>query len=156
MTTNRNCIKQWFITFPQCGNVKVEEFLRHSWTSVQLEEYSGVVEKHDTDGVHIHVNIKLKYGLSKAKMLNLMRIKYPDAYKRIDIRPTRQSCAKAKEGYLSKEGGEVFSKIQDIESVKAKKKKAVFDKIKLMELQFGPNKIAYINWVVDSGILNKY
>lgn len=120
--TNRNKCKQWFITFPKCRGITVMEFLTHVWTDGQLEEYAGVMEKHEQEesvgedpwgGWHFHVNVKLKFGLSKSKMLNLMKIKYPEDYKRIQVESTRQRCVDARDGYLSKEGQEVFSKIED-------------------------------------------
>lgn len=159
--TNRNKIFQWFITFPQCGEITVTEFLKKCFTETQLEEYAGVIENHDDGGKHIHVNIKLKFGLTKVKLLNLMRIKYPDDYKRIDMRSTRQKCKQAADGYLSKEGNDVTSKLIDRESAKKKKRSEAYKFIcDQKESHFknsdgSYNEIGYLNWVVDSGMVNK-
>jgi len=66
-----------------------------------IEGLSGCEETHEDGSPHIHINVKLKHGVSKANLLNRLRKKYPNDYKRIDIRPTRQNFKQA--DYLFKE-----------------------------------------------------
>ncbi len=103
-SANRNKIKKWFITFPHSGDYTPETFTLKLFTKACIICACGVPETHD-DGItpHIHVNIHLKYGLTKSQFLGKIKRIYPNDYMRIDIRSTRQNPAKAREGYLSKE-----------------------------------------------------
>lgn len=104
---NRNRIMKWFMTFPHSGEVSPSEFIWKLFTEEGVLSVAGVRETHE-DGVtpHLHINVHLcdKYGLSKSNMLLKIQRVFPDDYKRIDIKPTRQSVEKARVGYLSKEG----------------------------------------------------
>lgn len=102
---NRNCVKQFFITFPNSSGVCTKEtFLSCVWTDTQLDSFCVVEEHHESGEPHLHANIKLKYGMPKQKVLKKMERCFPNDYKRIDVRPTRETPDKARQGYLSKEG----------------------------------------------------
>ncbi len=101
--SNRNKVKSWFVTFPHSGSATPEVFSSYVWQPRErmIEGLSGCEETHEDGSPHIHINVKLKHGVSKANLLNRLRQKYPNDYKRIDIRPTRQNFNKA--DYLFKE-----------------------------------------------------
>ena len=101
--SNRNKVKSWFVTFPHSGSATPEIFSSYVWQPRErlIEGLSGCEETHEDGSPHIHMNIKLKHGISKANLLNRLRQKYPNDYKRIDIRPTRQNFKQA--DYLFKE-----------------------------------------------------
>lgn len=104
MVNNRNKIKKWFITFPHSGEYTPKSFTMALFTLACIVSVVGVPETHE-DGItpHIHVNIHLKYGLTKSQFLGKIQRVFPNDYCRIDIRSTRESPKKAKEGYLAKE-----------------------------------------------------
>lgn len=101
--SNRNKVKSWFVTFPHSGSATPEVFSSYVWQPRErmIEGLSGCEETHEDGSPHIHINVKLKHGVSKANLLNRLRTKYPNDYKRIDIRPTRQNFKQA--DYLYKE-----------------------------------------------------
>lgn len=102
MVKNRNPVGMWFITFPQ-SNLSKGEFLKKVWTDTQLLEYAVCEETHEDGKPHLHANIKLRYKISYATMLSKIKKSFPNDYKRIDFRTTRQSVSKAIDGYLTKE-----------------------------------------------------
>jgi len=87
-TINRNKCRMWFITFPQSGTYSPEEFLDKLFARRTVTGVAGVQETHEDGSPHIHLNIKLEFGLTKSQILNSCRIKFPEDYKRIDIRST--------------------------------------------------------------------
>lgn len=152
MISNRNQCKQWFITVPQCGKMGVMEFLLKCWTEKQLKEYAGVIETHDDGGKHIHVNVKLTYGVKKRDLLSKFEKIFPDGYKKIKIDSTRQSCEGARDGYLSKEAlkEEVVCKFELKETKKAK----AIKKIEHMKEIMG-SESEWLCWLVESGMIDK-
>lgn len=100
---NRNKIKQWFITFPQCGAWEKKEFFE---ILPPCDEAFIVKETHENGGYHLHSSIKLIKGLSKAQFIKWFTAKLPNDYKRIDLKAT-MNLIKA-ETYLKKEDPEPF------------------------------------------------
>lgn len=84
--TNRNPIKQWSITFPQCGEVTKEAFLA---SLPPCEDSFCAREEHKEGGFHLHAGVKLKKGLTKIKLIEWLKAKYPDDWKRIHVTATR-------------------------------------------------------------------
>lgn len=117
MTKNRNPIGQWFITFPQ-SNIKKEDFLKKIWTDKQLLEYAVCQESHEDGKPHLHANIKLRYKITYSNMLGKIKKTYPNDYKRIDIRSTREKVSNAIEGYLTKEDNKENLYMKVVESKK--------------------------------------
>lgn len=77
---NRNPIAQWFSTFPQSGTVTKEEYLG-SWPP---HSYAVIgTESHSDGNAHLHLLIKLKKPLSRAKLVAWLTAKYPEDWKRI-------------------------------------------------------------------------
>jgi len=79
--TNRNSIVQWFITFPQTACAKqdfLDTFPPHTMAVVAQET-------HVDGGLHLHLLIVLKKGLTKSKLLHLISSNWPNDYKRIDV-----------------------------------------------------------------------
>lgn len=111
MVVNRNKVVKWFITFPHSGSWTPQSFTEILFSYPGIVAVAGCQETHE-DGVtpHIHINIHLeqKYGLTKAQLLRKITAKFPDDFKRIDIRPTYDSAVKARDGYLSKEDANVW------------------------------------------------
>lgn len=102
--TNRNPVKQWFITFPQWNKYdNINEFEKISpkskWGYV-------VMESHENGGVHYHLMLNLiGTGMTKSKMLAYWTKMFPNDYKRIDIEPTKSF--NDAHNYLQKEKLEV-------------------------------------------------
>lgn len=84
--SNRNPIKQWFITFPQCGDIKREQFAD---MFPPHEEVRVCMEEHDDGNPHLHMFIKLIKGLTKSKLLKWIKEKFPNDFKRINIQPVK-------------------------------------------------------------------
>jgi len=100
--SNRNPIKQWFITFPQTDTTR-QAFLE-SFPPYEL----GMVaqESHQDGGLHLHMLIVLKKALTKSKLLQYIQRKWPDDYKRINVQITKSKSDVA--DYLHKEDSEVL------------------------------------------------
>lgn len=78
---NRNPLKQWEITFPQTS-LEREEFLEY------LPPYEYAIcakEEHQNGGYHLHLGIKLLKGLSHIKLINFLKEKFPNDWKRIHV-----------------------------------------------------------------------
>ncbi len=97
--SNRNPVKQVFITFPK-SNVDKSTF-RDSLLRFEPEYYKVCEEKHKDGTPHLHAVIKFKNKYSKSFILEHYKKKYPDDFKRIDVENVR-SIKKAL-AYLSKE-----------------------------------------------------
>lgn len=121
---NRNKVKMWFITFPHSGEYTPQSFITALFTLACIVGVAGCRETH-SDGItpHIHINLHLKYGLTSSQLLGKIKRTFPDEYKRIDVRPTRQRPEKAKEEYLAKESTSVYSYSNNVELEKGKVKK---------------------------------
>lgn len=118
---NGNEVVKWFITFPHSGEYTPKSFCLSLFTLACIVSVCGVKETH-SDGItpHIHLNLHCKYKLSKVQFLKKIKEIHPDNYMRIDVRPTRESTERAKEGYLSKEAVDIWYYSNDI--VKQQKK----------------------------------
>lgn len=103
MTSNRNPVKQWSITFPQSGTVSRESF------AVSFPPAEHIIcsqEEHKVEGFHLHLGIKLRKPITKSKMLKWITRKWPNDYKRIDVQATRNiDCWN---DYISKEDPDAF------------------------------------------------
>lgn len=97
--TNRNPIKQMFITFPKSNVDKIT--FRDSLLKFKPEYYKVVEEKHKDGTPHLHAIVKWKNKYSKAHILKKFKEMYPEDYKRIDVEAIR-SIKNALE-YLNKE-----------------------------------------------------
>lgn len=100
---NRHPVKKWSITYPQSGDMERSVFANSFPPCVGC---ICVQEEHKDGGYHLHLGIELKKGLPKRKLLEWIKIKYPEDYKRIDVQSTRS--AKDWEEYLMKEDAEPF------------------------------------------------
>jgi hypothetical protein len=86
-TKNRNAIVQWEVTYPQSGDEDKLRFHERFPPSV----YSICAkENHEVKGVHLHMGIKLKKGLSKKKMLDWLETMFPDDFQRIHVSPIKK------------------------------------------------------------------
>ncbi len=104
MSSNRNPVKQFFITFPNSsGVVSRDTFLGHIWEERALCSYVVVEETHENGRPHLHANVKLKYAITKTKLLKKLEKDFPNDYRRIDVRITRETPKQALDGYLGKE-----------------------------------------------------
>lgn len=97
--TNRNPVKQLFITFPKSNVDKVT--FRDTLLRFEPDYYMVVEEKHKDGTPHLHAVVRFKNKYSKAFVLKYFKQKYPDDYKRIDVKPVRS--IKQSLAYLSKE-----------------------------------------------------
>lgn len=99
MTTNRNPLKQLFITFPKSTVDK--SIFRDSLLVFDPDYYKIVEEKHQDGSPHLHAVLRLKKKLTKSKVLKKLKESYPEDYKRIDVQSVRS--IKHALAYLSKE-----------------------------------------------------
>lgn len=97
--TNRNPVKQLFITFPKSIVDKCE--FRDGLLRFEPDYYKVCEEKHKDGTPHLHAVVRFKNKYSKAYVLKYFKELYPDDYKRIDVQAVR-SIKKSLE-YLSKE-----------------------------------------------------
>ncbi|KPA15700.1 hypothetical protein MHK_004093, partial [Candidatus Magnetomorum sp. HK-1] len=97
--TNRNPVKQLFITFPHsvCDKCKFRDDLLR----FEPDYYKVCEEKHKDGTPHLHAVVRFKNKYSKAFVLRHFKEIYPDDYKRIDVKPVRS--IKKSIQYLSKE-----------------------------------------------------
>lgn len=107
---NRNKIRQWFITFPTWEKNSVDEKktivdqinrLLTKQGQPKLVYFCIAEETHADGQFHYHLVLKLKNGWSKASMLKFFKNRYPQRYKRIDIKAVRS--LKASLRYIRKE-----------------------------------------------------
>jgi len=99
--SNRNKIKQWFITFPQWAPDYKGEILNLLAKHLELSYYKIAQEKHKDGNDHYHAVIKLECGMTKSALLKLFQDEYPRNFQRIDVKAVRSMKASVK--YLSKE-----------------------------------------------------
>ena len=97
---NRNPVKQLFITFPKSGEITKHDF-RDSLLRFEPSFYQVVEEHHKDGSPHLHAVIKFKSKYSKPFVIKYFKEKYPNDYKRIDVKPVRS--IKHALAYLSKE-----------------------------------------------------
>lgn len=81
---NGNKVKQWFITFPRWEDVP-------NWESILPSSKYGLAtqEHHEDGGLHWHIIIQLKVGLTKPSLLAFFTKTYPNDWKRIHFEPIR-------------------------------------------------------------------
>lgn len=100
---NRNPIKQWSITFPQCGNLERKDFAD---TFPPRDACICAREEHEDGGFHLHLGLRLKKGITKQKLLAWIQHRWPNDYMRIDVQATRS--IKQWNDYLGKEDPQVY------------------------------------------------
>lgn len=98
--TNRNPVKQLFITFPQSGSIDKHQF-RDALLRFEPDYYKICQETHKDGNPHLHAVVRFKNKYSRAFVIKYFKEKYPDSYKRIDVKPVR-SIRNAL-AYISKE-----------------------------------------------------
>lgn len=99
--SNRNKIKQWFLTFPQWLNQSKFDVRDILISSYNIDYYKICKETHEDGNPHYHAVIRLRESMSKSQILKKFKEIYPSDYKRIDVKPVRS--IKHSLQYLSKE-----------------------------------------------------
>lgn len=91
MTTNRNPIYRYFITYPQiCGPPDAAKLnFSTNLLELNLKYYIICQETHLDGNPHFHALIWLQTPLSKSRLLKFFKEKYPSNYKRIDVQSVR-------------------------------------------------------------------
>lgn len=97
--TNRNPVKQLFITFPH-STVDKQEF-RDMLLRFEPDYYKICEEKHKDGSPHLHAVIRFKNKYSQSFIIKYFKEVLPDDYKRIDVKPVRS--IKNSIAYVSKE-----------------------------------------------------
>jgi len=100
MTTNRNPLIKYFITYPQSHDTSKLNFLETA-QELNLKYYIICQETHLDGNPHLHALLWLKKAMTKAKLLKFFKEKYPNNYKRIDVQSVRNLKASIK--YCRKE-----------------------------------------------------
>ncbi len=87
MPGNRNPIKQWFITFPQCDGVVTKE----TFCSTLPKSSANMVaqETHEDGSPHLHAILVFENAISKTNLLIHLKKVYPNDWKRIHIAPIK-------------------------------------------------------------------
>lgn len=98
MTTNRNPIKHYFVTFPQSGQITRNQFF-DVLNFKPLDYYLVALESHADGNPHMHAVLAYKKGVTRAQFLKQLKLQYPEDYKRIKI----ESWRTLKTDYLRKE-----------------------------------------------------
>jgi len=97
--SNRNPVKQFFITFPKSQIDKL------SFRDCLLRfdpDYYKIAEEHHKDGTpHLHAVMRTKNSYTKKFLIDHFKTIYPEDYKRIDVETVRSIKQALK--YLSKE-----------------------------------------------------
>lgn len=102
----RNPVRQWEITFPQVGDASTRETFHDSFPP---SDYSiCCCEKHADGGLHLHMGIVFKKGISKANLLDWIVCKFPSDHKRIHISGIRSMSRW--QDYCKKEDADVFER----------------------------------------------
>lgn len=86
--TNRNPVKQLFITYPQSKELTKAEF-GESLMPLDPTYYEIAEEAHKDGSPHLHAVVQLKVPLSIPKILKHFCKVYPFDFKRIDVKPPR-------------------------------------------------------------------
>jgi len=102
--TNRNKIKQWFITFPQWRESSRSLILETFTKKYELSYYKIAEETHKDGNMHYHALIVLQQGETKVNILKYLSKQYPADGDRIHIRAVRSLNGSVQ--YLSKEDKE--------------------------------------------------
>lgn len=110
--TNRNPIKQVFITLPHSHIDK--STLRDFLLQFSPEYYKVCEEKHKDGTPHLHAVVKFVNKYSCAHIIKQFKNVYPDDYKRLDVKPVRS--IKRSIEYLSKEDSEPLTNGEFVES----------------------------------------
>jgi hypothetical protein len=99
--TNRNKIKQWFITYPQWLKETKIDVRDKLISSYSIDYYKICKETHEDGNPHFHAVIRLREPMSKSQIIKRFKEIYINEYKRIDVKPVRS--IKHSLQYLSKE-----------------------------------------------------
>lgn len=60
---NVYAVKQWFLTYPQCGDLSKEQVLDHLKTIDTVQEYVIALELHQDGHPHLHAFVKFETGV---------------------------------------------------------------------------------------------
>lgn len=85
--TNRHPVANWFITFPQ-----VEECASKGEFHEQFPPslYSICCEEEHADGSkHLHLGLRLKKGITQARLVKWVKERWPDDWKRIHFKAVK-------------------------------------------------------------------
>jgi hypothetical protein len=83
---NKNGITQYFITFPQSGDLYREEFVDKLFPDKHVNDKIMCVQEHHKDGqLHLHLGCKLVHKITKPRLLAIITKLWPEDYKRIKI-----------------------------------------------------------------------
>ena len=99
--TNRNKIKQWFITYPQWKHEDKQTVRDKLIANFDIDYYKVCKETHEDGNPHYHAVIRLRKPMSKSQILKKFKDIYTLNNKRIDVKPVRS--IKHSLQYLSKE-----------------------------------------------------
>lgn len=113
--SNRNPVKQWFITYPQWledKNTVLETLLKN----FESTYYKVCRETHEDGNFHYHIVLKLLRPQTKSQLLSKFKNMYPNNNKRIDVKPVRsikhaiKYCSKEDPNPLESPGGYISAR----------------------------------------------
>lgn len=79
---DRNPFKWLFYTFPKCGEVTRQDIVDVLASQYQTDFYCVSAETHKDGTPHLHALINYRKPISKAKILKILKNKYPNDWKR--------------------------------------------------------------------------
>lgn len=88
MTSNRNPLQKYFVTYPQSHDHTKLNFLE-TCQELNLKYYIICQETHLDGNPHLHALLWLQKSMTKARLLKFFKEKYPSNYKRIDVQSVR-------------------------------------------------------------------
>lgn len=83
---SRNPLQRYFLTFPKSREVSIESLIQ---LLPSYEYYIACRETHKDGTPHIHICISLEKKITKSQLLKPFKEEYPDDWKRIHVRSTR-------------------------------------------------------------------
>ena len=66
---NRNRIKIWFLTYPQCGDLSPTDVRDHMMTLDTVKEFLITTELHEDGGRHLHCFFKFQTGITHRRAM---------------------------------------------------------------------------------------
>lgn len=88
---HRNGLSKVFITFPKSGDRDKRIFTEDIINTFSVKSFLTVQEVHEDGEPHFHSYLEFNKKVSKSNLLKYFKLKFPDDFKRIDIKSARST-----------------------------------------------------------------